>query len=73
MPEALFQRAQELHRKTGVVGVLFFFFLNMTRYGLTDLILQTQFTDFGLGFSVPLLTCGNRNLGGKQVRKFTKG
>jgi len=39
-----------------------FFSLNMTRYGLADLILHTQFTNLGLRFSVPLLTSGKRRL-----------
>lgn len=64
VPEALFQGAWQLHGKTGVgCGFfLFFFSLNVTRYGLTGLSLQTQFTDFGLSFSVPLLTSGKRSV-----------
>lgn len=58
VPEALFQRAQQLHGKPGVGGEIFP--LNMTRYRFTDLILQTQFT--GFSFPVPLLTSGSKNL-----------
>lgn len=66
VPEALFQRARQLHGAWG------FFALNMTRYGLTDLILQTQLTDFGLSFSVPLLMSGNRHLW-KTSRSIYRG